>query len=196
MKFGIRKRSFKKSFSARTTGKAKRKLKRMTNPFYGKKGAGWIKNPKKALYGKVYNKTSISSKKAYSALGWIFILPLAAFFQMSKYLLEILWWLCKATMNAVISLFGLSPNIRPGAQDQEEEGQGTMSSTKTNTTTLLDGDAYPEGINALSSPIFLVFASVIAVSGIAVMGFTEHFIMGLCIIAAGLVLLLVSYFNQ
>lgn len=40
MKVGIRKPSIKKSISARTTGKAKRKLKRITNPFYGKKG--WV----------------------------------------------------------------------------------------------------------------------------------------------------------
>ena len=60
MKVGIRTPSLKKSFSARTTGKAKRKLKRLTNPFYEKKGMGWIKNPKKAAYNKVYNKTSFS----------------------------------------------------------------------------------------------------------------------------------------
>ncbi|WP_275434825.1 hypothetical protein [Brevibacterium ravenspurgense] len=29
------------------------------NPLYGKKGMGWVNNPKKALYNKVYNKTSI-----------------------------------------------------------------------------------------------------------------------------------------
>ena len=60
MKVGIRKPSIKKSISARTTGKVKRKLKRVANPFYGKKGMGWIKDPKKAMYNKVYNKTSFS----------------------------------------------------------------------------------------------------------------------------------------
>ena len=54
MKVGIRKPSIKKSISARTTGKVKRKLKRVANPFYGKKGMGWIKNPKKALSNKIY----------------------------------------------------------------------------------------------------------------------------------------------
>lgn len=58
MKFGMRKPSFKKSFKARTTGKIKRKLKKSLIPGYGKKGAGWIKNPKKAVYNKVYNKTT------------------------------------------------------------------------------------------------------------------------------------------
>lgn len=60
MKFGIRKPSLKKSFKARTTGRAKRAVKKVLIPGYGKKGMGWIKNPKKAAYNKVYNKSSIS----------------------------------------------------------------------------------------------------------------------------------------
>ena len=60
MKFGMRTPSLKKSFKARTTGKLKRKVKKALIPGYGKKGMGWIKNPKKAAYNKVYNKTSFS----------------------------------------------------------------------------------------------------------------------------------------
>ena len=60
MKFGMRKPSIKKSLKARTTGKAKRAVKKAVIPGYGKKGSGWIKNPKKAAYNKVYNKTSFS----------------------------------------------------------------------------------------------------------------------------------------
>lgn len=59
MKVGIRKPSIKKSIKARTTGKAKRTIKSAINPMYGKKGTGIITNPKKAVYNKVYNKTSI-----------------------------------------------------------------------------------------------------------------------------------------
>lgn len=59
MKFGIRTPSIKKSIKARTTGKLKREIKGAINPLYGKKGMGWVNNPKKALYNKVYNKTSI-----------------------------------------------------------------------------------------------------------------------------------------
>ncbi|WP_347707529.1 hypothetical protein [Clostridium sp. cel8] len=59
MKMGIRKPSIKKSIKARTTGRAKRAIKRSVNPLYGKKGMGWINNPKKAAYNKVYRKTSI-----------------------------------------------------------------------------------------------------------------------------------------
>lgn len=62
MKIGLRKPSLKKSFKAMTTGKAKRKLKKALIPGYGKKGIGLIKNPKKAIYNKVYNKTTIGAK--------------------------------------------------------------------------------------------------------------------------------------
>lgn len=60
MKYVLRKPSVKKSFKARTTGKAKRAVKKAIIPGYGKKGMGWIKNPKKAAYNKVYNKTTFS----------------------------------------------------------------------------------------------------------------------------------------
>lgn len=58
MKFGPRKPNFKKRIKARTTGKIKRKVKKSVNPFYGKKGMGWIKDPKKAAYNKVYQQTT------------------------------------------------------------------------------------------------------------------------------------------
>lgn len=59
MKFGVRKPNLKKRIRGRTTGRLKRKVKSSINPFYGKKGMGWIRNPKRALYNKVYNKTTI-----------------------------------------------------------------------------------------------------------------------------------------
>jgi hypothetical protein len=60
MKFGLRKPSLKRSLKARTTGKAKRAVTKALISGYGKKGMGWIKNPKKAAYNKIYNKTSFS----------------------------------------------------------------------------------------------------------------------------------------
>lgn len=60
MKIGIRKPSVKKSLKAATTGKAKRAIKKAIDPTYGKKGMGLIKNPKKAIYNKVYHRTSFS----------------------------------------------------------------------------------------------------------------------------------------
>lgn len=63
MKFGVRKPSVKKSFKARTTGRVKRTVKKAVIPGYGKKGSGWIKDPKKAAYNKIYNKTSVGIKE-------------------------------------------------------------------------------------------------------------------------------------
>lgn len=60
MKIGFRTPSLKKSFKARTTSKYKRQLKSAIDPTYGKKGVGWFKNPRKALYNKIYNKTTRS----------------------------------------------------------------------------------------------------------------------------------------
>ena len=60
MKLGMRKPSIKKSIKARTTGKAKRAIKKAVVPGYGKKGTGIIKDPEKAIYNKVYEKTSFS----------------------------------------------------------------------------------------------------------------------------------------
>lgn len=58
MKFGFRKPSIKKSIKARTTGRIKRATKKAINPVYGKKGMGFINNPKKAVYNSIYNKTT------------------------------------------------------------------------------------------------------------------------------------------
>lgn len=60
MKYGVRKPSLKKSISARTTGRAKRAVKKAVIPGYGTKGRGWVTNPKKATYNKVYKKTTFS----------------------------------------------------------------------------------------------------------------------------------------
>ena len=59
MKVGMRKPSIKKSISARTTGRLNRAVKSSINPLYGKKGMG-VLHPKKALYNKVYKKTTFS----------------------------------------------------------------------------------------------------------------------------------------
>lgn len=59
MKIGIRTPSIKKSVKARTTGRITREVKSSINPTYGKKGMGWVKDPQKAAYNKVYNKTTV-----------------------------------------------------------------------------------------------------------------------------------------
>jgi len=59
VKVGLRTPSIKKSLKARTTGRAKRAVKRATNPLYGKKGMGVIKDPKRAAKNAVYKRTTV-----------------------------------------------------------------------------------------------------------------------------------------
>lgn len=61
MKIGVRKPSLSKSLKARTTSKLKRQVKRAIIPTYGQKGTGLIKDPKRAIYNKVYNKTTVDA---------------------------------------------------------------------------------------------------------------------------------------
>lgn len=59
MKTGLRKPSLNKSIAARTKGKWTRQLKRSVNPYYGKKGTGWL-HPKRKAYNWAYKKTTFS----------------------------------------------------------------------------------------------------------------------------------------
>ena len=59
MKIGLRKPSLKKSIKARTTGRAKRAIKRKVIPGYGRKGMGWLRDPKRAAYNAVYRRTTV-----------------------------------------------------------------------------------------------------------------------------------------
>jgi hypothetical protein len=58
MKFGMRTPSISTSIRARTTGRLKRSVKRAVIPYYGKRGSGWVKNPKRAAYNAVYRRTT------------------------------------------------------------------------------------------------------------------------------------------
>ena len=60
MKIGMRTPSLKKSLKARTTGKAKRAVKKAVNPLYGKKGTGFVKDPVKSVKNSMYRKTTFS----------------------------------------------------------------------------------------------------------------------------------------
>jgi len=65
MKFGMRKPSLKKRISARTS------IKRQVIHRAGLKmprGWGWLRNPKKYAYNKVYNKTSFDIFKLIKKL--------------------------------------------------------------------------------------------------------------------------------
>lgn len=59
MKIGFRTPNLKKRLRARTTGKIKRKAKKMINPFYGKKGIGFIKNPSRSIKNSIYHKVTV-----------------------------------------------------------------------------------------------------------------------------------------
>ena len=59
MKIGFRTPNLKKRLRARTTGKIKRKAKKMINPFYGKKRIGFIKNPSRSIKNSIYHKVTV-----------------------------------------------------------------------------------------------------------------------------------------
>ncbi|RAZ82954.1 hypothetical protein DPM33_33960 [Mesorhizobium hawassense] len=57
MKFGIRRPSLKRSLAARTS------VKRMVKQSFGLKaprGMGWVTDPKRAAYNRVYDRTTVS----------------------------------------------------------------------------------------------------------------------------------------
>lgn len=65
MKFGMRKPSLKKRISARTS------IKRQITHRAGlkmPKGYGWVRNPKKYAYNKVYNRTTFDISKLIKKL--------------------------------------------------------------------------------------------------------------------------------
>ena len=59
MKFGIRTPSLSRTISARTRGRVTRTVKRTLIPGYGRKGMGWLRDPRRADYNKVYRKTTM-----------------------------------------------------------------------------------------------------------------------------------------
>ena len=160
MKIGIRKPSIKKSISARTTGKVKRKLKRVVNPLYGKKGMGFIKNPAKAIKGKIYRKTTVSAKSVGKGLGgclWAcFVIPfclmwytLVLMWYMMKYMVLGFVWISVALINGCIALVEWCINIgRKNHSDtittSEEPVDTTALNDTSNLLTSIDGQSNPE----------------------------------------------------
>jgi hypothetical protein len=61
MKFGIRKPSINKSISARVSW---RRYIRHSMKFKAPRGYGWLTNPKRAAYNRVYNRTTIKADNA------------------------------------------------------------------------------------------------------------------------------------
>lgn len=92
MKFGARKPSIKKSISARTTGRVTRSFKKSINPTYGKKGMGWVNDPKKATYNKIYNKTSFGLGEVFEVIGSVFSI-IGAIIAVIFYLIQAVFYL-------------------------------------------------------------------------------------------------------
>lgn len=57
MKFGVRKPSIKRSFAARISWK---RYVRHSMGLKAPKGYGWLTDPKRAAYNRVYSRTSVS----------------------------------------------------------------------------------------------------------------------------------------
>lgn len=73
MKFGMRKPSISRSLKSSTTGRMKREVRRAINPAYGKKGTGYLRNPRKAVNNKIYKKSTFGgvsgARRGASAAG-------------------------------------------------------------------------------------------------------------------------------
>ena len=80
MKYGMRTPNINKRISARTTGKITRTVNKAVNPLYGKKGMGFINNPSKAIYNKVYNKTTKSIDNIIDGIFGIILMLIIIFF--------------------------------------------------------------------------------------------------------------------
>lgn len=80
MKYGIRTPNINKRISARTTGKIKRTVNKAVNPLYGKKGIGIVNDPSKAVYNKVYSKTTTSVDKIIDGIFGAILMLIIIFF--------------------------------------------------------------------------------------------------------------------
>ena len=80
MKFGFRIPSLTKRIAARTSVK---RIIRHNLGFKAPRGMGWITDPKKALYNKVYNKTS---RGCLVSLVFLLSVPMALAYAAWKYL--------------------------------------------------------------------------------------------------------------
>ena len=77
MKIGLRIPSLKKRIAARTSPS---RWVRHSLGIKAPRGWGWLTNPWKAAYNRVYNKATFDLR----GCGWLFIVPTAA----------VVWWLC------------------------------------------------------------------------------------------------------
>ena len=60
MTIGMRRPSVRRSIAARTRGRLTRAVKRSVIPGYGVRGTGIWKNPRRAVYNRIYKRTTFS----------------------------------------------------------------------------------------------------------------------------------------
>jgi len=65
MKFGVRRPSLRRSIAARTSPK---RIIRNALGLKAPRGYGWITNPRRAAYNRVYNRTTVSAWSIFGAL--------------------------------------------------------------------------------------------------------------------------------
>lgn len=128
MRFGMRMPSFKKSFKAKTTGSLKRSIKRKTNFAYGKKGTGFLKDPKRSIYNKVYNKTTFSptklgSGKRSSTIKHTNNSPNAKGGCCLLNILLLPFWIIYYIVKAICSLFSPNKRVSPNPEKTEIQSQ-------------------------------------------------------------------------
>jgi len=72
MKWGVRTPSLRRRIAARASWK---RYVRHNLGFKAPRGWGWLTNPKRALYGRVYNRTTVSvdqlARKSGFGVGWV-----------------------------------------------------------------------------------------------------------------------------
>ena len=116
MKFGVRKPSVKRSISARTTGRIKRTVNKTVNPLYGKSGMGYINNPQKAVYNKIYNKTTIgvtdiikSGKENDTIQSTVYSSTIEEYKEKASYykILAVVWAIVFAAMSAFLGAISI-----------------------------------------------------------------------------------------
>lgn len=108
MKIGVRTPNLKKSFKARTTGRLNRTLKKSVNPLYGKKGMGYIKNPEKAIYNKIYHSVTVDPLKSLkngSRNSTKQMTPEPELIGYSFYKIETKEYICNKTMYILLAVF-------------------------------------------------------------------------------------------
>lgn len=148
MKFGIRKPSFNKSIAARFSGK--RALKNALG-LRAPRGMGWITNPKKAMYNRIYNRTTISARKPEALV----ILLIAGLFVAAFKILQMTFtglvsltkWALEKNRERIEAKTAGDPPAAPGVEHPRIPDAGTdFLSAEPVVTTDSEDDLYDQAV--------------------------------------------------